>query len=107
MGQARRPKAFSAQEALDADSTLAASGHPALRPFPFSFPHFLAEPGSRAAPASSPIPSLRITQPTCNRDDRGGTEEYTLMQELRAVPLTLATQKAEKAGTFLLSALQT
>lgn len=54
------------------------------RPFLFSFPCFLPEPGIRDIPPTSPIPCLCLSQPTHNRDNRGGTEEQTPMQDLRA-----------------------
>lgn len=53
-------------------------------PFLFSFCCFLPEPGIRDLPPTSPVPCLCITQPTHKRDDRGGTEEQTLIQDLRA-----------------------
>lgn len=53
-------------------------------PFLFSFPCFLPEPGIRDIPPTSPIPCLCLSQPTHNRDNRGGTEEQTPMQDLRA-----------------------
>jgi len=84
MVQEQRPKAFSAQEASGAETILAASGHPALSGFLFFSPCFPPEPGIRALPPTSPIPCLCITQPTHNQDDRGGTEEQTLMQDLQA-----------------------